>query len=200
MNWDPNAKKLIFLIGDAAPHGVTSQDMSFEQGCPDGYNYKEEAEKASEENIRIYTISGSGMDPIGIKVWKQIAEITGGEYQRLTYERKDVDQYYREEGIDAKWAATAKADADYDRSSNSIVTNTFGSIAKATIMHEAQEAGVSYEEVEEIEGAEDGSWIDSGDIIEETEKPVPVEITEKEVNRSISDFFRNVFSRLTFWS
>jgi Mg-chelatase subunit ChlD len=195
MNWDANARKIIFLIGDAAPHGVGANDESFHQGCPSGHNYKKLAETAREEGIKIYTISGSGMDRIGIRVWKDIAEITGGEYEGLTYLRKDVDLYYEEEGVDMKWAAEAKKDSDYDARTNTIMTNTFGTVAKTAVMQEATAAGVSYEHEEEIE-EQDDSVLSTDSIIES--EPVTV-TTKPSRNRSLSEFFRSVLEKIMFW-
>ena len=188
MNWDANARKLIFLIGDAAPHGVGAGDHSFAQGCPVGLKYNNEADIAKEEGIKIYTISGSGMDPIGIRVWRDIAAATGGEYKRLEYIRKDVDQYYREEGVDPRWITEAKEDADYDTRSNSILTNTFGSVAKAAMVQEAEAIGVSYDQ-DNNDDNDDDSWIDTNDIID----------TPKVDRTSLSEFFRNAFDKITFW-
>ncbi|MBW2981136.1 VWA domain-containing protein [Candidatus Woesearchaeota archaeon] len=192
MNWDPNAKKIVFLIGDAAPHGVGAQDYSFKQGCPNGHHFKDEIKTAKEEGIKIYTISGSGMDPIGIEIWKDIAEMTGGEYQRLKYERQDVDQYYREEGVDEVWATAAKQDADYDRSTNTILTNTFGRVAKAAMVQEAEAIGVSYDD--DYEEDNDEPVVNIDDIIE----PRPG-IIEPKLNATIQEFFRSVFDKIIFW-
>jgi Mg-chelatase subunit ChlD len=199
MDWDNNAKKIVFLIGDAAPHGLGVQDSSFIQGCPSGHNHKTEADYASNKGIKIYTISGSGMDPRGIQAWKDIAKITGGEYQRLKYERQDVDQYYREEGVDEVWATTAKQDADYDHKSNTILTNTFGRVAKAAMVQEAEAIGVSYEhEEEDEEEVEDGQWLDTDDIIAPEPAP-PGVIREPKINKNIQEFFRSVFDKIIFW-
>ena len=126
------------------------------------------------------------MDPIGIRVWRDIAAATGGEYKRLEYIRKDVDQYYEEQGVDMRWAAEAKEDVDYDRRSNSILTNTFGSVAKAAMVQEAEAIGVSYDQ---DNNDDDDSWIDTNDIID----------TPKVDRTSLSEFFRNVFDKITFW-
>lgn len=182
----PWTKKLIFLIGDAAPHGEGSTDHSYVQGCPDGHNYRGEVDEAREKGIRIYTVSGSGIDSVGIRIFKEIARKTGGSYTHLNYIRKDVEQYYQEEGFTPAevrdYVAEARADVDYDQSTNSILTNTLGGFAKASIQAEAEEMGVEYEDEE---------WIDitdiTGDVVAEAEK------------FDLSEFFRVAFDKIVFW-
>ena len=189
MNWDANAKKIVFLIGDAAPHGAGVGEHSFPQGCPVGLHFKTEVQTAKEEGIKIYTIAGSGMDHVGKEIWKDIAIATNGEYKELEYVRRNVDQYYEEEEVDMRWVAEAKKDIDYDRRSNSILTNTFGSVAKAAMVQEAEAIGVSYDQDNDNDNNDDESWIDTNDIID---KP--------RVNKtSLSEFFRKVFDKITFW-
>jgi len=182
----PQTKKLIFLIGDAAPHGEGSSDHSYIQGCPDGLNYRDLAVNAKEKGIRIYTVSGSGIDSVGIRVFKEIARKTGGSYTHLNYLRRDVEQYYQDEGFTAAEVKTfveeAKVDVDYDRSTNSILTNTFGSFAKASIQAEAEEMGVEYEDEE---------WIDIEDITGE--------VVVDNAGLDLYGFFRNVFDKVVFW-
>ena len=175
MRWNRNAKKLIILIGDAAPHGVGSADSSFVQGCPDGHHYRDEIESANDKDITIYTVSGSGMDNVGVRVWKEIAKKTGGDYEKLTYLRRDVDQYYEAEGIDSRWVAKAKIDRDYDRATNSIMTNSLGGFAKASLMREASDMGVIYN---------DKSLLESG--------------AEPMQDDSVSSFLNKVIDRLKF--
>lgn len=151
MDWRSNSRRIIFLVGDAAPHGEGSRDQSYEQGCPEGHNYRTEIAAARDKGITIYTVSGSGMDSVGIRVWKELAAETGGEYEALDYVRQDVDQYYEEQGIDSRWAGEAKRDTDYDKSSNSILTNNLGDFAKKVVKQEAMEAGVVYDSETEEE-------------------------------------------------
>jgi Mg-chelatase subunit ChlD len=195
-------QKLIFLIGDAAPHGVGSSDSSFEQGCPDGHNYKESIEEAQIRGIRIFTVSGSGMDYPGVRVWQDIAEETGGSYFELSYQRVDVDQYYKSEGLPASYAEEARSDADYDRSSNTILVNPFASFGSAKMMAAAESAGVSYDdpvedepEVEDSlpEDPEDG-WLSpiTGGVTGGSTASVP--------SNSLVNFFKTIFTRIAFWN
>lgn len=187
----PNSKKLIFLIGDAAPHGFGSGDRSYLQGPPTRFTYKDMIEDAVEKGISIYTVSGSGIDGAGIRVWRQIAEKTGGRYTHLDYVRRDIDDYYQQEGVDVAFVEEAKADSDYDAESNTILTNNFGSFAKATVQAEAMEIGVAYKDSETVKQKED-SWLKSGDITGKVDAP-------KKAEQSILDFFRSIFAKLPFW-
>ncbi|MBC8501141.1 MAG: VWA domain-containing protein [Nanoarchaeota archaeon] len=187
MNWDKRARKLIFLIGDAAPHGEGSSDRSYEQGCPEGHDYVTEIKNARAKDIRIYTISGSGMDSVGVRIWREIAKETGGQYERLSYVRQDVDQYYTEEGVDPVWIAEAKKDADYDTESNSILTNSLGKFAKSAMISEAMEIGVEYDE-EESESGIDYDNLITDEVVEESDFDI-----------KLTDFFRRVFEKIVFW-
>jgi len=187
MNWNSQARKVVFLIGDAAPHGEGSSDRSYEQGCPEGHDYVSEIKEAKEKSIRIYTLSGSGMDSVGVRIWKEIAKETGGQYERLSYVRQDVDQYYTEEGVDPVWIAEAKKDADYDSESNSILTNSLGKFAKSAMMSEAMEIGVEYDEEESEEGIDYDNLI-TGEVVEESD-----------FDTKLTDFFKRVFASIKFW-
>jgi Mg-chelatase subunit ChlD len=187
----PSIKKLIFLIGDAAPHGVGSTDRSFEQGCPEGHDYEENIQDARDKGIKVYTISGSGIDSAGIRVFKEIASETGGRYTHLSYARQEVEQYYENEGFAEEevqeYAAAARKDADYDKSTNSILTNTLGAFAKSSIEAEATDMGVQYEDP----GTAEGDWINvddiTGDVVVGTEE------------NTLNNFFRMVFNKFAFW-
>ncbi|MBS3176544.1 VWA domain-containing protein [Candidatus Woesearchaeota archaeon] len=145
MWWDNEARKIIFLIGDAPPHGVGSSDGSYQNGPPGWYTYKDYVKDAIEENIRIFTISGSGMDSIGVRIWKEIAYETNGVYYPLSYERVPVERHFREEQIDPVYMAEARAAPDYDYATDSIEVNNLGTVAEKAIMQEAQAAGVIYD-------------------------------------------------------
>ncbi|MFC2136513.1 VWA domain-containing protein [Bacteroidota bacterium] len=216
MNWNKKAIKIIFLVGDAPPHGEGSSEHTYVQGCPEGHDYRDSIEEAIEKDIRIYTVSGSGMDSVGVRIWKEIAEETGGEYEPLVYLRKDVDQYYEEEGIDPEFAAEAKSDSDYDRKTNSILTNTFGVFAKSAVMDEAMSAGVRYEEPDKKiidDGGVEPKIIDDGGIeVDEDDKKIityeeiitghvvkETETKETKTESGLASFFRRAFARLAFW-
>lgn len=187
MDWDSDHRKIIFLIGDAPPHGEGSSDSSHEQGCPNHHNYKDEVEEAVDNDITIYTISGSGMDYVGEKIWEEIARETGGAYEKLSYDRQDIDQYYKEEKIDRKYLAEAKEDADYDAETNTIVTNSMKMFARGALMQEAEAMGVRY----------DNSPSPSNPKIDY--RTIFSNLKENPINQSLRTFFRNVFNKVTFW-
>jgi Mg-chelatase subunit ChlD len=188
---DLQTKKLIFLIGDAAPHGEGSDDNSYYQGSPFGFDYKDKILEARDKDITIYTVSGSGIDDVGVKVFKEIARKTGGDYSHLDYQRRDIQEYYEEEGFSEvevqEYVAQAKEDVDFEKRSNSILTNTLGIFAKKSMQAEAMDMGVNYDEPVEIQ--QDG-WVEvtdiTGSVVEEPES-------------DIGDFFRKIFDKLVFW-
>jgi len=197
----PYTKKLIFLIGDAAPHGEGSNDQSYMQGCPDDHNYKQNIEDAQEKGITIYTVSGSGIDGVGMRIFKEIARKTGGSYTHLSYVRQDVQEYYEEEGFTeteiGAYTAEAKKDKDYDKATNSILTNTFGRVAKSAMKAEAIDMGVEYDEPIEEDNDDSDEWINVKDITGGV--VVEVEDEEETVKLDLYVFFKNVFDKLLFW-
>ena len=144
MRWDTDARKMIFLIGDAPPHGVGTSETSYQNGPPVTYNYKDMIQEAQEKQVRIFTLSGSGMDQNGVQVWKHIAVKTGGSYTQLYYERVQVDDYFADEGIDVAYASEVAAAPDYDYETRSFKANNLADVAEQSIMQEATAAGVVY--------------------------------------------------------
>lgn len=170
MSWDKNARKAIILIGDAPPHGEGGADRNYRYGSPNGYNYRDEIEVANKKGITIYTMSCSGMDEVGLKIWKEIADKTNGFFTQLSYVRTDVDKYYSQIGLPATYATEAKKSADYDSSTNTILTNNLGAMAKAAVSREA--SGIQHEPKEEPSHATNPN----------------------------TSFFSEVWKKLTFWS
>jgi uncharacterized protein YegL len=84
VNWDPDpaVSRLVFLIADAPPH----------LDYPDDFDYREEYQMAKERGIAVHAIGASGLDEEGERVFKEIAQGTGGVFQWLTYESRYVDQ------------------------------------------------------------------------------------------------------------
>ncbi len=78
--------KIIILIGDAPPHGVEPSSDNFPDGCPDGHDWKTEAEHAYDKGIVIHTV---GCLPEiesyenAVTTFKTIADITKGRYFAL---------------------------------------------------------------------------------------------------------------------
>lgn len=91
MNWDtkPGVSRLIFLIGDAAPH----------LDYPDDYNYHDEIVAAITRHIVIHTIGCSGLEEYGpatvensgIGIFKEIALRTEGRFDYISYLAEAVD-------------------------------------------------------------------------------------------------------------
>lgn len=197
----PYTKKLIFLIGDAAPHGEGSSDHSYVQGCPQGHNYRENIKDATNKGISIYTVSGSGIESVGVSIFKEIARETGGSYTHLSYIRRNVQEYYEEEGFTPAevmaYAAEARKDVDYDKATNSILTNTFGGFAKTSIKAEAVEMGVKYDDADDSSYEQDDDWLDADDITGEV--VVETDDEEETVKESLYGFFKRIFDKIVFW-
>ena len=71
----PGAVKLMFLLGDAPPH----------LDYPDDPDYIATAVDAAKLGIKIETLAASGLDDEGEFIWRQLAEITSGQFMFLTY-------------------------------------------------------------------------------------------------------------------
>ena len=80
MNWDrdPNTSRLLFLIGDAGPHA--------------GEDYRSVVKQARDQGIRINAWGCSGLQQFGTNSFEEIAALSGGEFQFLTYQQEVVRQ------------------------------------------------------------------------------------------------------------
>ena len=146
MDWSGDAMKVIFLIGDAPPHGLEGNgDSSFQQGCPLGYDHKKESELAAELGITIHTVGCSGIEDYnhGTDVFKEISKTTGGKYERLEYRRVVAADYYESEMVAPEYA-DASMDTTYDEKSGTILISNLNSITGWAMRSAAMEAGVSY--------------------------------------------------------
>jgi len=74
-DWRPGAAKVLFLIGDAAPH------MDYQGDVPYGQSLK----AAVARGVRIHSVAASGLDPLGTFVWRQIAQFTRGRFIFIEY-------------------------------------------------------------------------------------------------------------------
>jgi hypothetical protein len=95
---DKDTAKLLFLIGDAAPHDY-----------PNDYKWDDESKKAIARGIQINTIACSGLESYGSKgvdVFKQIAKLTDGKYDTLAYRSEIVDASGKRETIVTAAGAT----------------------------------------------------------------------------------------------
>jgi hypothetical protein len=146
MDWSDDAMKVIFLVGDAPPHGLEENgDSSFLQGCPLDYDYLEETELAAELGITIHTVGCSGIEDYkhGIDVFKEISKTTGGIYERLEYRRVVAVDYYESEMVAPEYA-DASMDTTYDKRSGTILVSNLNNITGWGMKSAAMEAGVSY--------------------------------------------------------
>jgi hypothetical protein len=106
LEWDTDKRtaKLLFLIGDAGPHGY-STDLDWRQDCHD----------AIARGIQINTIGCSGLESypprLGVDFFKQIAQLTDGKYDTLAYRREVVDARGHHETIVTAGGATFKVRA-----------------------------------------------------------------------------------------
>ncbi|MFQ6010006.1 MAG: VWA domain-containing protein [Candidatus Aenigmatarchaeota archaeon] len=145
MDWRPDARKIVYLVGDAPPHGLNQDEP-----CPDGFDYMEEISRAQAMEITFYTIGASGIDGYarGEDVFKEIAELTGGEYERLTYTYMPAEEYYEEKGLDEKEIEIIEADASvYDRETGEALVSTLPSLMAGSMKAEATALGVVYDDV-----------------------------------------------------
>ena len=84
--WREKAAKVVIWMGDAPPHGVEKSGDNFKKGCPDGKDWKKEAQYAYDRGILIYSV---GCYPEiknykkAEKVFKEIAETTKGKFVPL---------------------------------------------------------------------------------------------------------------------
>ena len=81
MNWQPDATKLVILIGDAPPHLTSETSPTLE----------ETAALATERNITIYTIGSDGLDATGTTVFQQIAQAHNGRFVFLSDAPENVE-------------------------------------------------------------------------------------------------------------
>jgi hypothetical protein len=98
MAWREGSHRVIILIGDAPPHGCTSNPHGmvlierwnlyypsdcFPRGCPCGYDPFQEAKRARENGIIVYSV-GVNARPDVKESFQKIAKISGGEYLSLS--------------------------------------------------------------------------------------------------------------------
>jgi Mg-chelatase subunit ChlD len=89
---DKHTAKILFLIGDAGPHGVAS-DLDWRADC----------RAAIASGIQINTIGCAGLEsysaPSGVDVFKQIAHLADGKFESLAYRQETVDSLGRKSTI-----------------------------------------------------------------------------------------------------
>jgi hypothetical protein len=81
LEWNnQESARMVFLIGDAAPHMDYSQK----------YDYKVAALRAAEQGIKIFPLASSGLEDVGEFVFRQVALFTEANFLFLTYGQGDA--------------------------------------------------------------------------------------------------------------
>ncbi len=94
LKWDTDTRtaKILFLIGDAGPHGY-STDLDWRRDC----------REAIGSGIQINTMGCRGLEnyPLhqGVDVFKEIAQLADGKYESLAYRQEIVDASGRRETL-----------------------------------------------------------------------------------------------------
>jgi hypothetical protein len=76
MSWNDDAVRLVFLVGDAAPH-ISQQSQ---------YTYLDATTNALGRGVKIYPIAASNTDPQAEYVFRQLAQQTLASFVFLTYQ------------------------------------------------------------------------------------------------------------------
>lgn len=56
MDWRKGSTKVVILVTDEPPHGLSKLGDSFPKGCPDGHDPIETAHEMAEQGISLYTV------------------------------------------------------------------------------------------------------------------------------------------------
>lgn len=70
INWNPEAKHVLILLGDAPPHLDTDESVPLEEILL----------AAAEQKITIFTVGSNGLNETGIEIYQQIAEMGNGRF------------------------------------------------------------------------------------------------------------------------
>ena len=77
IKWRTHSRRLLFLIGDAPPHGTGYPRDGFASGCPCGETIESITALAEEHNVTIYALGLTGLLE---QSFSQLATMTGGTY------------------------------------------------------------------------------------------------------------------------
>jgi len=107
LEWTKNKKasKLLFLIGDAAPHIY-----------PNDYNWETESKNAISRGIQINTIGCDGLDSSGTTVFEKIAKLSDGSFETLSYRQEIVNSEGKKETLITSGGSTYKVRAGAESS------------------------------------------------------------------------------------
>ncbi|MBU1022956.1 hypothetical protein KKB99_01600, partial [bacterium] len=83
LDWDQlnGVARMIFLIGDAGPHMDYTQTI----------RYHDTAQNATRKGIQVFSIGCSGIDQNEVSEFTEMANLTGGSFEFLTY-KMDIEQ------------------------------------------------------------------------------------------------------------
>lgn len=152
MAWDPQAARLVFLVGDAAPHA----------GTP----FLAEVQAARKGGIKVHALGCSGITESGESEFREVAAAGGGGFEFLTYRQQVV----REDGsagyvlYQGSSAYEAEAEADWKKGADRLagegaakavsapaaaapsaaMENNLDRVLTESVMDEARARGTSY--------------------------------------------------------
>lgn len=140
LSWSKEDKtaKLVFLIGDAPPHQYSGD-----------FKWDTEAKSAISRGIQINTISCAGLESYpqkdGIEVWQQIAKLSDGKYEALTYHKEVMTASGERETVVSAAGSTyrVKGDrrADWRKGVASLAAE--GAVDKMTAMPASRPSGLA---------------------------------------------------------
>ncbi|HIA54652.1 MAG TPA: VWA domain-containing protein [Candidatus Melainabacteria bacterium] len=107
LEWTKNKKasKLLFLIGDAAPHIY-----------PNDFTWEAEAKNAISRGIQINTIGCDGLDSSGTTVFEKIAKLADGSFETLAYRQEIVNSEGKKETLITSGGSTYRVRAGSEES------------------------------------------------------------------------------------
>lgn len=155
---DPATSRMLFLIGDAAPH----QDL--------GLDFRSQVRAARARGIRVHALGCSGIQDSGEAEFREVADLGEGRFEFLTYRQEVVrpdgsaghvlyqgGTAYEASDEDASWRRGAsrlmregKARAVPATSAGPVpaaagdLQNNLDSVLTESVMDEARKMGVSY--------------------------------------------------------
>lgn len=152
-SWDPQAARLVFLIGDASPH----------QGTP----FLAEVQAARQQGIKVHALGCSGIEESGESEFREVAQAGGGGFEFLTYRQQVVREdgsssqvlyqgraVYEQTSDDADWkkgadrlageGAAKATSAPAAPAASGALENNLDRVLTESVMDEAKARGTSY--------------------------------------------------------
>lgn len=109
LSWRPDTAKVAFLIADAPPHMDYQDDIT----------YGRTALAAIHSGVRIHTVAASGLADRGSLVFRQVAQLSGGEFIFIEY--GSVAAAAADHGVSAPVASNNLDDILYKRIHNELL-------------------------------------------------------------------------------